>query len=147
MKIINSAIVLFVAILTFGISFGGSELTLVSESDSGNTLSDDRIYELRTYTTHPGKLDELHKRFQNHTVQLFAKHGMVNVGYWTPVDQENTLIYILSHNSKEAAEKSWDNFVNDPVWQEAYQESRADGPLVQNVESVFMKATPYSQIR
>lgn len=108
---------------------------------------EDRIYELRTYVTHPGKLDDLHERFANHTVKLFFRHGMVNVGYWVPVNQENTLIYILSHNSQEAAEKSWDSFVNDPEWRQAYEASRADGPIVKEVESVFMKAAPYSQIR
>jgi hypothetical protein len=107
----------------------------------------DRVYELRTYTTHPGKLDNLHERFTNHTLQLFSRHGMVNVGYWVPVDQENTLIYILSHNSQEAAVKSWEAFINDPEWQQAYEASHVDGPIVKEVESVFMKAVPYSQIR
>ncbi len=109
--------------------------------------TDDRIYELRTYVTHPGKLDDLHKRFSNHTLQLFARHGMVNVGYWIPVDQENTLIYILSHKSRESAEASWDSFINDPEWRQVYEESHADGPIVKEIESVFMKGAPYSQIR
>lgn len=107
----------------------------------------DRIYEMRTYVTHPGKLDDLHERFSNHTLQLFARHGMVNVGYWVPVDQENTLIYILSHKSREAAEISWDSFINDPEWQQVYEASHADGAIVKEIESVFMKAVPYSQIR
>lgn len=108
---------------------------------------DERIYELRTYTTHEGKLPDLLDRFDDHTVRLFARHGMVSVGYWVPVEQENTLIYILSHESRQAAEQSWDGFLNDPDWQEAFEASRADGPLVSKVESVFMKATSYSQIR
>ncbi|MEX2600382.1 MAG: NIPSNAP family protein [Balneolaceae bacterium] len=113
-------------------------------------MAEDRIYEMRIYTTHPGKLDDLHTRFEDHTLQLFAKHGMVNVGYWVPEDPErrdNTLIYILSHNSQEAAQASWEGFRNDPDWQAAYAASREDGPIVSNVESIFMKATSYSQIR
>lgn len=113
-------------------------------------IAEDRIYEMRIYTTHPGKLDDLHTRFEDHTLQLFAKHGMVNVGYWVPEDPErrdNTLIYILSHNSQEAAQESWEGFRNDPDWQAAYAASREDGPIVNNVESIFMKATTYSQIR
>src|SRR5665811_1726209 len=89
----------FALILSFSVA--DSE-TVVNET----VKTEDRIFELRTYVTHPGKLDDLHERFSNHTVQLFARHGMVNVGYWVPVDQENTLIYILSHNSREAAVKS-----------------------------------------
>jgi len=53
----------------------------------------------------------------------------------------------LSHNRQEAAEKSWDSFVNDPEWRQAYEASRANGPIVKEIESVFMKAVPYSQIR
>ena len=72
---------------------------------------------------------------------------MVNVGYWIPVDQENTLIYVLSHNSRESAENSWEAFRNDPEWQRVYEESHANGVIVSEVESIFMKAAPYSQIR
>lgn len=108
---------------------------------------EDRIYEMRTYVTHPGKLGDLHERFSNHTVQLFSRHGMVNVGYWVPVDQEDTLIYILSHKSREAAETSWESFRNDPEWQRVYEASIIGGPIVMEIESVFMEAVPYSQIR
>lgn len=107
-------------------------------------FSHHEVYELRTYTTHEGKLDDLHERFANHTMTLFEKHGMKNISYWTPMDRENTLIYIISHESREAAEKSWDGFRNDPEWQKAYEDSRKDGPIVEKVESVFMKKTDYS---
>ncbi len=63
------------------------------------------IYELRTYTAAPGKLDALQARFKNHTVKLFEKHGMKNVLYWTPTDpakSQNTLIYLLWHKNEEA---------------------------------------------
>jgi hypothetical protein len=67
----------------------------------------DAVYELRTYTTHPGRLPALNKRFRDHTMKLFEKHGMTNVMYWTPVDKEDTLIYVLKHKSSDAAKKSW----------------------------------------
>ncbi|MFP6693826.1 MAG: NIPSNAP family protein, partial [Pirellulales bacterium] len=44
----------------------------------------DRFFELRTYTTHPGRLDALHKRFRDHTNGIFKKHGMQLVAFWTP---------------------------------------------------------------
>lgn len=140
----NLGVLLVTLFLAFSLSFSVVEDDVFIDEVLG---SEDRIYELRTYVTHPGKLDDLHERFTNHTLQLFSRHGMVNVGYWVPVNQENTLIYILSHNSREAAEKSWDSFRNDPEWQQAFEASRANGPIVKEVESVFMKAAPYSQIR
>ena len=66
-----------------------------------------KIYELRTYTCEPGKLDALKARFRDHTVRIFNKHGMESIGYWVPEDPErssNTLIYILAHPSREAAD-------------------------------------------
>ncbi len=45
-----------------------------------------RVYELRTYTTEPGRLPALHARFRDHTMKLFEKHGMQNVMYWVPTD-------------------------------------------------------------
>ncbi len=109
-----------------------------------------RIFELRTYTTNPGKLPALHARFRDHTMKLFEKHGMKNVGYWTPTDEklaDNTLIYIVSHASPEAAKKSWEGFINDPEWKEAYAASIADGKLVKKVESVYMTPTDFSPIK
>ena len=40
------------------------------------------IYELRTYTSHEGKLESVLNRFENHTMSLFEKHGIRNVGNW-----------------------------------------------------------------
>ena len=70
------------------------------------------LFEIRTYTTEPGKLPDLLKRFRDHTTKLFEKHGMTNIGYWVPTDEprsKNTLIYVLAHDSRDAA-KSWDDF-------------------------------------
>ena len=73
--------------------------------DSGGGL-DGRGAELRVYNANEGKLDDLLKRFREHTMRLFEKHGMKNVAYWIPLDDPlkgKTLIYILAHLSREAA--------------------------------------------
>ncbi len=109
-----------------------------------------RVFELRTYTAHEGKLEALHARFRNHTVKLFEKHGMQNIGYWVPRDapgKTNTLIYIVSHASREQARMNWDAFRNDPAWIRARDESERNGKLVEKVESVFMDAVDYSPMK
>lgn len=109
-----------------------------------------KVYELRTYTAPEGKLPNLLARFRDHTVGFFEKHGMENVGYWVPTDDPasgNTLIYILAHESREAAEKSWDAFRQDPDWIRVRDESQVDGPIVSNVQSVFMEATDFSPLK
>jgi hypothetical protein len=109
-----------------------------------------RVFELRTYTTHEGKLDALHARFRDHTMKFFEKHGMENIGYWVPQDPErsgNTLIYLLSHSSRDAAKASWAAFTKDPGWQKAKAESEAQGQIVSKVESVFLTPTDYSGMK
>lgn len=109
-----------------------------------------QVFELRTYTTHPGRLDALTRRFRDHTTRLFEKHGMVNIGYWVAQDEplsENTLIYVLSYPSREAATEAWEAFRADPEWRRVSEESQRDGPIVESVESVFMDPTDFSAIK
>jgi hypothetical protein len=103
------------------------------------------IFEMRTYWAPPGKLDALNARFRDHTCKLFEKHGMTNVGYFTPIENpDNKLIYFLSYPTKEAREKSWKAFQADPDWQKAYKASEVNGKLVAKVDSKFLRMTDYS---
>tara|TARA_B100000029_G_scaffold172364_1_gene168736 strand:- start:869 stop:1291 length:423 start_codon:yes stop_codon:yes gene_type:complete len=106
-----------------------------------------RVFEIRTYIAHDGRLEDLNSRFRNHTNTLFVKHGMQLVGYWEPIDEDDTLIYILAFPSVEAREKSWDDFRNDEVWKKAYAESTENGKLVKEVISHIMEPTDYSPIQ
>lgn len=107
----------------------------------------ERFFEMRTYYCNEGKLDALNARFRNHTNRLFQKHGIELVGYWTPVDKADVLVYILAYPSKEAREKSWKAFQDDADWKKAKEESEKNGALVKKVESVYMKPTDYSPIK
>ena len=106
-----------------------------------------RVFEMRTYTTAEGQLDVLHKRFRDHTNYLFVKHGMTLIGYWTPVEKPETLVYILAYPSMEARKKSWDGFMNDAAWKKAWADSKKDGPVVIAIEAHFLNPTDYSPIR
>ena len=130
-----------VALFTAGYWFG---------MDNTAHAQSTRVFELRTYTTHPGKLPDLQKRFREHTLEIFKRHGMTNVAYWTPEDKplsENTLIYVLAHNSRDAAKKSWDDFRNDPEWKKVSADSELNGKIVDHVVSVFMDPTDYSPMK
>jgi hypothetical protein len=120
-------------------------------ADDKSASSERRVYELRTYTTNPGKLDTLNKRFREHTRRMFKKHGMEIVGFWTPQDEKdgktNKLIYLLAFPSREAAEASWKAFRADPEWQAIVKETEKDGKINQKVESVFLDPTDYSPMK
>jgi hypothetical protein len=115
------------------------------KTGSGETST--TVYELRVYHTFEGKLDDLLRRFREHTLQLFEKHGIRNVAYWTPTDEPlkgKTLIYILAHPSRDAATANWQAFRDDPDWQSVRDKSEANGKLVEKIESTFLSLTGFS---
>jgi len=125
--------------------------TLVAEPAPKAPGGSGRAFELRTYTASPGKLDALNARFRDHTIALFKKHGMEVVGFWEPLDKEagagETLVYILAHQSRAAAEASWKSFRNDPEWIKAKADSEKGGVLTTKIESVFLAGTDYSPLK
>jgi hypothetical protein len=118
---------------------------------SPSLTKDSRCFEIRTYTAAPGKLEELHARFRDHTMKLFKKHGMEVVGFWGPTDKEkgseNTLVYVMAFPSREARDQAWKDFGADPEWQKARSESEKNGKLTDKVESVILMATDYSPVK
>src|SRR5579871_6181214 len=115
-----------------------------------NAQSSGRVYELRTYTCNEGKLPDLLKRFRDHTMTIFERHHMHNVGYLIPEEEprhSNTLIYIIWHDSREAATANWKAFRDDPEWQKVSKASEENGKIVTHVDSVFMSPTDFSQMK
>jgi len=116
---------------------------------SAMAFGQSRVYELRTYTCYDGKLEALKARFRDDTIRIFKKHGIESVGYWVPQDErsKNTLIYIVVHPSKEAADQNWKAFADDPEWKKVAADSEANGKIVQKVERVFMEPTEFSKLK
>jgi len=105
------------------------------------------VFELRIYHVFEGKLGDLLARFRDHTMQLFEKHGIKNVAYWTPTDDPlkgKTLVYMLAHPSREAATANWQAFRDDPDWQSVRDKSEANGKLVEKIDSTFLAMTEFS---
>jgi len=117
------------------------------EKKNGSAQTSTSVYELRVYHTYEGKLDDLLTRFREHTMRLFEKHGMKNVAYWTPTDDPlkgKALIYVIGHQSRDAATANWKAFGEDPEWQNVRDKSEANGKLVEKVDSTFMVLTDFS---
>lgn len=112
-----------------------------------------RVFELRTYTCPDrSKQAALCRRFRDHTMKLFEKHGMTNIVYWEPDDDDRTLVYLLAHKSVDAAKASFAAFRADPDWIAAKKasEEAAGGSLTEKengVMSEFLEATDYSPLK
>ena len=104
----------------------------------------DRVVEIRTYTAADGKLDALAKRMGTDERQFFEKYGMKSILYSVAADpplSQNTFIYILSHESREAAKKSWASVLQDPDFKAMVERT---GRMSTNAEVMFVKPTDYS---
>ena len=126
------------------------QILLLAALTAGLAFAQGPVYELRTYTAEPGKLEALKARFRDHTIRIFNKHHMESVGYWVPSDgdaSKNTLIYILKHPSRADGDKNWDAFRTDPEWTKVAAESEKNGKLVTKVERVWLDATAFSALK
>lgn len=140
-------LVAFLGLAVFGLGYAAGQF---SAFESVAQAQGERIFEMRTYTALPGRLDALNARFRDHTTRIFEKHGMTNIGYWTPQEAplaENTLVYILAHDSRDAGQASWDAFRADPEWAQVAEESQRDGRIVESVDVLWLEATDYSKIK
>ena len=109
-----------------------------------------KVFELRTYQATPGNLGNLHARFRDHTIRIFRKHGMEIVGFWSPTSEEerdDILVYLLAHDSQDAADASWQAFGADPEWASVAEESNKNGQILAGVERKYMVATDYSPMK
>lgn len=125
----------------------GAVKKAVPDEKAGAEPASTAVYELRVYHAYEGKLDDLLRRFRDHTMALFEKHGIKNVAYWTPTDEPlkgQTLIYMLEHPSREAASANWKAFQNDPEWISVKDKSEANGKLVEKIDSTFLALTDFS---
>jgi hypothetical protein len=129
--------------------------TAFSPGFGPSSTGPDRLFEMRTYTATSGKLTNLHQRFSGHTLELFRKHGMTNLGYFQLTSDQkaadSTLLYFLAHQDAAAATQSWSAFRADPVWIAAKQasETAAGGSLTvpDGVKSVLLKPTDFSPMK
>ena len=110
-------------------------------------MSSARVYDLRTYTAAPGKLEALKSRFQNHTLDFFDRHKIKVVGFFEPIETSDTLLYITEFESSEDADRAWASFGNDPKWAEAKASTETEGPLTLKIESQRLRATDFSPLR
>ena len=137
-------------ILVLGAVFAvGLAVGVVLDGSTEARAASDGIYELRTYTAAPGKVDEVIDELR-HAAEGFERQGVTNVGYWVPTDAphaETTVIYMLKFDTLEERAQKFEDFRTDPEWRRVWDEYNKDGRIVANVDSLFLKATDYSPLQ
>ncbi len=132
-------------------------LTCTDYSPTVNVMAQPspRVFELRRYQSSSGNPKAINDRFRDHTVKLFAKHGMTNLWYWNlAAGNTNTthdLIYLLAHPSVEVRDKAFTTFRADAEWQAARKasEEKAGGSLTakDGVKSLLLAPTDFSPLK
>ena len=104
------------------------------------------IYEIREYTTVPGRMPALVARFNEHTLRLFKRHDMeVNFISLTAVgdNSNNELVYVLQFDDYGDMQRKWAAFQADPEWQRARSASERDGPIVARISRRVLDPTAF----
>jgi hypothetical protein len=106
------------------------------------------VFELDIYHVSPGKARALEARFRDAST-LQAKHGLDVLGYWVPFGDpawNDTFIYMVSHASREEADKNWGAFHADPEFQKYVKAEDAEH-LIESVDTVYLQPTDYSELK
>lgn len=107
------------------------------------------IYELRVYRAQQGKMPNLLARFQNHTLRVWERFAIKQVGFWTTMIGEsiNDLTYLIVWESLAERQEKWTAFQNDPEWLKIRAETEKDGPIVANVSNQILTPTAFSAMK
>lgn len=140
-------LILVASLLVLAACGQGKKEQAAPSGDSAQEMAAPEVayFEMRTYYCYPGKLPDLETRFRNHTMALFEKHGMTNLGYWVPMENtDNKLVYLLGYPDRASRDRSWEAFMNDPEWKQVYEASHANGPIVDSVVNAFYRYSRFS---
>ncbi|MCW5624349.1 MAG: NIPSNAP family protein [Burkholderiales bacterium] len=146
MRAVTLLLIVFAWVVT-GAPARAAEPTAVAAPASGAPST--AIHELRIYHCMPGRLPDLHKRFETVTLKIWEKHNIRPIAFWTVVvgDSNQDLYYVLEWNSMAEREQAWTAFATDPEWIEKRIESEKNGPIIERVSNLFLQPTRYSKIR
>ena len=107
------------------------------------------IYELRVYRPLPGRMPNLLARFNDHTLRIWERLGIRQVGFWTTLVGESAfeLTYMIAWESLADREARWTAFQSDPEWIRVRNESEKDGPINANISNQLLAPTAFSALK
>ena len=99
------------------------------------------IYELRLYSVAPGRMADVHTRFNEHFPALFAKHGVDCVARWNAVAGPDAprFVYLMAYRDYAHREAVWASFYADAEWWRIRAETNAGHEMVERHDLFFLK--------
>ena len=102
----------------YGVMAGALAMTFaagvaVGRAPALHAAGKNRVLEIRTYTTHDGRLPALVERMGHGEGKVFERLGMKPVLFSVAAESpksQNTFVYILSHESLAKAKENWAKF-------------------------------------
>jgi hypothetical protein len=106
------------------------------------------IYDLKTYVSAPGRLDDVLARFRQPVLQIWEELGIEPLGFWTAESGERgELVYLLRWDSERKRDEKMAAFLKDPRWLDAKAHSECDGPIVESFATKPLRPTDFSRLR
>ena len=99
------------------------------------------IYELRLYSVAPGRMADVHSRFNEHLPALFKRHGVDCVGRWTALAGPDAprFVYLMAYRDYAQREATWAAFYQDADWWRIRAETNAGHEMVERHDLFFIK--------
>jgi hypothetical protein len=109
-----------------------------------------RLFELRTYENHSKKANKKKiEMFNVGEIALFRRAGMAPVFFGETLVGAKlpNLTYMLVFDDMPAHDANWKAFIGDPEWKKlSTTPGYTDPEIVSNINNVFLRPAPYSQI-
>ncbi len=119
----------------------------ISDEQSRLRLSGEyMVYGLRIYRVMNGRMADPLTRFEHQTLPIMARHGFLQVGFWTTIvgRSEQHLTYLLVWESLAQRQEKWDAFLSDPEWLAIRKSTEENGPLIFDIENSLLRPTNFS---
>lgn len=99
------------------------------------------IHELRLYSVAPGRMADVHDRFNHHFPALFEKHGVDCVARWQAVAGPDAprFVYLMAYRDYAHREAVWASFYADAEWWRVRAETNAGHEMVERHDLFFLK--------
>jgi hypothetical protein len=109
-----------------------------------------RLFELRTYESHSKKANKKKiEMFNVGEIALFRRAGLAPVFFGETLvgAKMPNLTYLLVFDDMPAHDANWKTFIGDPEWKKlSTTPGYTDPEIVSNINNVFLRPAPYSQI-